>query len=155
MSSIQLYRVNLRYWFRISMSDVVRWALDFSFEAVWKKQTIFSINWMGKTESLTSFKAVSLISRRHSFTNFMGHQPSCFVTPNSKQSLHLKNRNTYFVHCHVVDQPIPLQQRHTCFVKNSTSSDACLMTTAPAIKLRSMYFPGISILPGNYIPFRY
>jgi hypothetical protein len=47
----------------------------------------------------------------------MGHQPSRFIISDFQDPLHLGDRYAYLVHGHVVDQPIPFDQRRTGLVE--------------------------------------
>jgi len=79
-------------------------------------------------------KAISGIPIGHCFTDFMTHQPCCSVLFDIKKSLHLSYRHTNFVHCHVVQHPIPLYQRCSGSKENPTSNHAGSTSTILGIK---------------------
>jgi len=79
-------------------------------------------------------KAVLSIPVRHRLAYLMGHQPCRLVIPDFQDPLHLRDRDTYFVHSHMVDEPIPLDQRGASSVENSPCGHTDLCSTRFAVK---------------------
>src|SRR5512139_2756619 len=75
-------------------------------------------------------KAVLSIPVRHRLAYLMGHQPCRLVISDCQDPLHLRDRYTYFVHSHMVDEPIPLDQRCASSVENSPRRQTDLRSTA-------------------------
>jgi hypothetical protein len=59
----------------------------------------------------------------------MGHQPCRLVISDRQDPLHLRDRYAHFVHSHVVEEPIPLDQRCASPVENSARRQADLCST--------------------------
>ena len=81
-----------------------------------------------------SNETVSRIPISHGLTHFMGHQPCGFVISDLQDPLHLRYRHAYFIHCHMIDQPIPLDQRCTGLMEYSACSQTDFCSTGLAIK---------------------
>ena len=75
----------------------------------WTKKRIIHFYQAGKT--------VSSISIRHRLANLMGHQPRRLIISDSQDTLHLGYRHAHLVHSHVVDKPIPFDQRRASLVE--------------------------------------
>jgi hypothetical protein len=63
-------------------------------------------------------KPVLGIPVRHRLAYLMGHQPCRLVISDCQNPLHLRDRYTYFVHSHMVDEPIPFDQGCASSVEN-------------------------------------
>ena len=92
----------------------------------WPEKRFIHFNQTGET--------ICCIPICHSFTDFMSHQPSCFILADFKDALHFGNRNPDLVHRHSINQPIPFNQRDLCSVKNGSCCQACLEATSFTIK---------------------
>jgi hypothetical protein len=64
----------------------------------------------------------------------MAHQPCRLVISDFQDTLHLRYRHSYFVHGHVVDQPIPLDQRRAGFMEYRPCSQTDFCTARLAIQ---------------------
>jgi len=79
-------------------------------------------------------KTVSGIAIRHCLTNLMGHQPCGFVISDFQDTLHFRYRDPYFVHGHVVDEPIPFDQRRAGFMEYRPCGQTDFWTARLAIQ---------------------
>ena len=70
------------------------------------------------------------IAISHCLAYLMSHQPCSLIVPNLKQPLHLSHGNAYFVHGHVVQKPIPLDQWRSGLMENGAG---CYTRTIPAL----------------------
>ena len=93
---------------------------------LWSEKGVIHLYQTGKT--------VSGIPIRHRLTHLVGHQPCCLVIPDFENSLHFRNRYAYFVHGHMVDEPIPLYQRRAGFVEDRPCRQTDLCSTPFAVK---------------------
>ena len=53
-------------------------------------------------------KTLPSVAIRHCLTYLMGHQPCRLAISDFQDTLHLRYRDPYLVHGHVIDEPIPL-----------------------------------------------
>ena len=79
-------------------------------------------------------QVVSSIPIGHRFTYFMGHQPSCLIVCDLQNTLHLSYGHSHLVHGHMVNEPIPFDQRRTGFMKYRPRRQASFCTTRFAIQ---------------------
>src|SRR4030067_3849606 len=63
---------------------------------------------------------VSSISGCHRLPDFVGHQPSSLIIFDFQRPLHLRGRYANFFQGHVVDNPLPLEQRCSGLMKDSS-----------------------------------
>jgi hypothetical protein len=75
-------------------------------------------------------KLVLSISVCHRLPDFVGHQPSSLIIFDFQRPLHLRDRYANFFQGHVVDNPIPLEQRCSGLMKNGSCGQAGLGATS-------------------------
>jgi len=76
-----------------------------------------------------ALKAISGIPILHCLANFVSHQPYSPVLLYLQNSLHLRDRDSQFVHRQVIEQPILFHQRRLCTLKNCSCCNTRLNTT--------------------------
>ena len=74
-------------------------------------------------------QTVSGIPIGHRFTNLMSHQPGCLIIRDLQDALHLRYGHPNFVHGHMVNEPIPFDQRRTGFMEYRPGRQAGFDTT--------------------------
>ena len=79
-------------------------------------------------------QTVSSIPIGHRLTNLMGHQPCRLIICDFQDTLHLSYGHSHFVHGHMVDEPIPFDQRRTGFMEYRPSRQTDFCTTRLAIQ---------------------
>jgi len=79
-------------------------------------------------------KTVSSVPICHRLTNLMAHQPCRLVISDFQDPLHLRYRDSYFVHGHVVGQPIPFDQRRAGLMEYRPGSQTDFCTARLAIQ---------------------
>ena len=79
-------------------------------------------------------QAVLSIPVRHSLANLVGHHSCRLIVSDFQEPLYLSNRDPHFVHCHMIDEPIPFDQRRSCLMKDSSSRETNFCSTPFAVE---------------------
>jgi hypothetical protein len=90
------------------------------------EETFIHLNQSGKT--------ISRIPGRHRLSYLMSHKPRGFILPNTQYPLHFGDRYPHLVHRHVINQPVPFQERHSCAMKDRSRSHTGLSSAFFAYK---------------------